>query len=238
MLDINSIYNFVGLILNKQQAGFPTPENFNEAIAIANLDFYKQKLGLPESFRIGLPYSPQEWQVSQIITDAVKQFFSLPTGINKDIDGTFHYPDDYVRYSSITIAYDINSPDCKTPPISEERFVEVVPDGEWVIRLSNTIIPPTLKYPICNFYSQGIKVAPKTVSRIYLSYLRKPVQPVRGYTLSANDTNEYDPATSTQLEWDEIYYNDIATLVLKYYGVSIRDESIFNYAKDRQGAGV
>lgn len=235
---VEYIYNLVYDIANKTQSGAVTDNSFNTYLQAANWDFFKQKTGLPEQFQIGLPYSQQQWQVSQVITEALKPFFTAPVKIAKNSGGYFPYPTDYLRYSSIQIDFSENPELCKDKPELTERFIEVVTDGEWVIRLDNSVIKPTLKYPIANFYSAGIRVNPYEIKAIKMAYLRKPKIPKRNYTVNANDQTVYDPIGSVQLEWDETFWNDIAAIILSYYGVTIRDGELFNYAQQRKANGI
>ena len=66
------------------------------------------------------------------------------------------------------------------------------------------------------FYNQGIKVFPKDISEVKLTYLRRPVKPFRNYTITANDENIFDPIGSVDLEYPEIMHNDFAVIVAKY----------------------
>lgn len=235
---VEYIYDFVNFIAAKTQSGAITDDDFNTSLQAANWDFFKQKTGLPEQFQAGFPYSAQQWQVSQIITEALKPFFTAPVKITKNASGYFPYPTDYLRYSSIQIDYSENPELCKDKPELTERFIEVVTDGEWVIRLDNSVIRPSLKYPIANFYSAGIRVNPYEITAIKMAYLRKPAIPFRNYTVNASDQTIYNPVGSVQVEWDETFWNDIAAIILGYYGITIRDGDLYNYAQQRKAAGV
>lgn len=236
--NVNDLYNFCNFIARKAQSGAISPDEFNTALVSANEDFIKQKTGLPEDFQVGLPFARQQWQLSQIITEALKPIFVPPVRITKNTAGYFPYPADYKRYSSIQIDFTDNPQCCKDAGEYSERFVEVVSDAEWVIRLNNSVIRPTILYPVANFYKDGIKVAPYEITTIKMAYLKQTPVPRRGYTVNANDQDIYDPATSVQLVWDDSFYNDIAAIILSYYGISIRDENLQAYAQNRKQTGI
>ena len=75
--------------------------------------------------------------------------------------------------------------------IDDDNSVEIVTDGELSLRLPNTITPPTFDYPIGAYFEQGIKVYPKEIDQVTLTYVRKPLKPFRNYTITAND--DYRP---------------------------------------------
>lgn len=226
-MTIQEIYAFVNFMANKAQSGAISPDEFNAACAVINIEFLKERVGLPEDYKVGQYESPIAYQVTQKITDDVRYFIEETT-ITKS-GGYFAYPSDYFAWSSMLYKYTKNT--CGEPVV-QERWVESITDGELTIRKNNSIINPTLDAPVCAFYSDGMKIFPKEIERVSLTYLRKPATPFRNYTV-VDGFDIYNPVGSTQFEYPESTHPDICSRILKYYGINIREADLINFAANR-----
>jgi len=65
-----------------------------------------------------------------------------------------------------------------------------------------------------------------------LSRLRRPAKPVYGYTTSGR-TIIYNPATSTQLEFTDVYINNIISIALKFWGINMAEQDIQVFAQNQ-----
>ena len=65
--------------------------------------------------------------------------------------------------------------------------------------------------------------------------MRLPVAPVLAVTLSGTDgrTVTYDPINSVQLEFSDIYCNNILSRALKLIGVNMDEEGIEQFAQSQ-----
>lgn len=233
-LNINDVVFFLNFLGNKNQSGAISPEEINSAAAFVNLDILNQKIGLPEEYRYGAPAARQGWQITQRMTDDLR-FFVKKAVLSKNANGFFLYPVDYAAFSSARYRNVQNQP--VGNPIVQKKWIEVVTDAELNLRLNSAIQPPDLDYPVMAYYDGGMQVFPAQVSQIELTYIRYPVQPVWGYTLSANDEPIYDPVTSVQIEYPESMYPNFAVRMARYLGINIREDDFVNYMLQRQTAG-
>jgi hypothetical protein len=60
--------------------------------------------------------------------------------------------------------------------------------------------------------------------------LRRPATPVLGYTQSGR-TVTYDPNTSTQLEFTDVYINNIISRALKFRSINMAEQDIQQFAQ-------
>lgn len=234
-MTIDEIYRWVNFMANKLQSGAISPDEFNDCLGALYLEPLKIKLGLPEEYQIGNANARQSYQVSQMITDDLRNFIVQKT-INKT-GGYFVLPTDYVAYSSLRYVQVIEPDECDEQPIVIDNSIEIVTDGELSLRLPNTITPPTFDYPIGAYYQQGIKVFPKDIDQVQLTYVRLPKKPFRNYTITANDENIFNPIGSVDLEYPEIMHNDFAVIVAKYFGINLKDGELINFAQSRMDNG-
>lgn len=121
----------------------------------------------------------------------------------------------YFQVSNRTIYYPV-------PMINEDVRAE---------RLNSQIEPVTITSPI------GEQTAPRTF-RLYpvgayngnVTYLRRPVKPVFGYSVISGRVIVYNPNTSTQLEWADPYIQTVIIKSLEAAGINLRAEDISAFA--------
>ena len=158
-MSINEIYLLVTWLADKYESRQIGDEQFNYAIAAANLDLWKKKIGLPEDYQINAPFSRQAWQVTNKISDDMR-YFITQVNIAKNAASIFPYPADYGAFSSMRYRRVLNN-DCNVPDV-KTRTVELVTDAELSERLDNTVIQPDYDYPVGAWYGAGWKVDRKS----------------------------------------------------------------------------
>jgi hypothetical protein len=66
----------------------------------------------------------------------------------------------------------------------------------------------------------------------FYNYLRRPATPVLGYTQAEGSrTITYNPNTSTQLEFTDVYINNIMSRALKFWGINMAEQDIQQFAQ-------
>ncbi len=131
---------------------------------------------------------------------------------------------DYLDLLDIQIYFQISNRTVYYP-------VKLINEDERATRLNSQIDPVTVTSPI------GEQTAPKTF-RLYpvgtyngnVSYLRRPVKPVFGYSVISGRVIVYDPNTSTQLEWRDSEIGLIIQKSLEVCGINLRAEDISAFA--------
>jgi len=109
--------------------------------------------------------------------------------------------------------------------------VKLVNEDERAERLNSQLDPVTATSPI------GEQVAPRTFllypTHVYngnVTFLRRPVKPVFGYTLISERVIVYDPNTSVQLEWRETELNLIVLKSLQTLGINLSETELAEWA--------
>jgi len=216
--DIFDLINYITGLSDKQI----TIEGFQFDLLLKRNSWmrYKQMLGLPEGFYNNQPTTGRAFEVMQRSTGVARRF---------KISGTLAITNTLAtipaNYFYVTGINNGNEP------------VDIVTDGQWGPRISNSITYPEDDYPICRFFSAEIQFLPSTVSSVSWTYLRKPTPPVY-VTKFENGITVYDAASSTELDWGETEVQDIIALILSDVGVPMDPTSIESYAqlKNQQGA--
>jgi len=111
--------------------------------------------------------------------------------------------------------------------------VKMINEDELSNRLNSQIDPVTYTAPVGEMVQlRKIQLYPKT--NLYtgtVSYMRKPIKPVYGYTVVGGRTIVYDPATSTQLEWRESDVNMVLLKALSSIGINLSDAEVSQFAE-------
>jgi len=241
MKDLFELYQYIKYICNKEQRGFKyKPSKFNSDISVVNFEYFKLKYGLPEQFRVGMPFSAQAYELVQQNKDNLARFLVIMGDQNSpmliDQYGHAQLPSNYLHVSSIGIDNYISNEDCTTSV--DSGYIEVLTDAKFRGRLGSKIASPTKEDPICRFMSSYIQFAPKDLGSCEFVYLRKPIQPVFAYTAGVDDNIVYNPSASTQFEWNELEMGDIASMLLSKIGITLRSEELVGYAERLKKEGV
>lgn len=232
-MNINEAYQFVQFVSNKNQRGNLKPSDFNLVAGRAQLDLFMHRYGNPAQYQYGNPSPRVGWQKGQKITDDLKPFLTQKTVYLSA--GKFTLPSDYVHLSSARGTY-LENQDCGQLPLEETTNVDVVNDNELAYRLSSFIDRPSLKYPVMAFYDTYCQVYPKSMQSMVITYLRKPINPVWGYTIQNNNA-VYNPTTSVDFEMPDETHNEICYRILSYLGVNLRDGDLAAYAQQMKQTG-
>lgn len=135
--------------------------------------------------------------------------FSRQASVTSDSLGVATYPTKYAETQGI---YDGNT------------SIKQIVHNELAYAL-NSVIYPIASYPRWIEGQGGITIYPNGVKTIQWHYLAYPTAPIMGYTTTTN-TVVYNPLTSTQLEFDSQYWNDVILLSLPYIGVNLGNQDI------------
>jgi hypothetical protein len=228
---VELVYQWAYQLINKTQSGELTPDQYNTAINIVNVELLKQKLGIPEEYQVDKREARQEFQTTQNNSDALRKFIVSKPLVKNGVG--FDFPADFAAFAGNSYLYveQING-----QTVATTQPIEVVTLGERGIRLNNYIKYPTFEYPIGTYLNGQLIVDPDGINAVTLSYVRYPVTPFRNYTVQG-DFDVYNPIGSTQIEWDTLLLPDFAIRVAKYFGVTIREEEFTNFALQRQNSG-
>ena len=147
-----------------------------------------------------------KYATSQLVKDALSPFREV-YNFTTQVSGYVIVPDaDYLDLLDIQIYFQVSNRTIYYP-------IKLYNEDERADRLNSQLDPVTITSPI------GEQTAPKTF-RLYpvnayngnVTYLRRPVKPVFGYSVISGRVIVYDPNTSTQLEWRD---TEIPSLIMK-----------------------
>ncbi len=165
----------------------------------------------------------EEWfstyGTTQIIHDAIRKL-RVQKSFTSDSTGLVTFDSDYLHM--IGGAYTVSG-----STINNVRFLN---EDELALALKSQLRPVSTSNPIAIDSSVGFRLYPAATQAGFYNYLRRPATPVLGYTQSGRNIT-YDPNTSTQLEFTDVYINNIISRALKFWGINMAEQDIQQFAQ-------
>jgi hypothetical protein len=223
-VSVNTVYRTVLLIINKEQRGYLTPDEFNKTAAQVQLEIFNeyfedlnQQVRVPDN---DTEYSDRIKNLQQKIaifqTDGTCPYNTLIGGFNIPIITDF--------YKLGTVIY------------NDEKEVQYVQPNELLELNLSPITKPSNYWPVYTFKNLIIKVYPTTIkSGISCTYVRKPIDPIWNFTTGGNFEYVYSPPLSTtnpsiDFELHPTEQTNLITRILLYSGIVISDPQIVQIA--------
>jgi len=224
-INVDIVYKTVLSILNKEQRGYLTPDEFNKIGTQVQLEIFERYVeDLNQQLRVPENESEYGNRVKNV-DDALAIFKKVGTNITvPPITGVnpFIQPTDLHRLG--TVIY------------NDDTELQRVQRNDFLYINKSQLTKPSNTYPIYIYEDDRIYVYPNTIinpADISVSYLRKPLDPVWGYTIGGIGQYLYDIATSIDFEIESHEQTDVILNILMYAGVVIRDPQIVQAAAQR-----
>ncbi len=165
----------------------------------------------------------EEWfstyGTTQIIHDAIRKL-RVQKSFTSDSTGLVTFDADYLHL--IGGAYTVSG-----STINNVRFLN---EDELALALKSQLRAVSTSNPIAIDASVGFRLYPAATQSGFYNYLKRPATPVLGYTQSGR-TITYNPGTSTQLEFTDVYINNIISRALKFWGINMAEQDIQQFAQ-------
>ncbi len=216
-INVNTVYKTVLLILNQQQRGYMTPDEFNKVATQVQLNiFEKYEDDLNQQYRLSQNDTEYANRVKNIEENL--QFFQR-TGATAYAGPHFTLtPNDIYRLG--TVFYN---------GISLTQYAQ---RNEITQLLLSPLTQPTTDFPIYLYENNLLYVYPTTIQTgITISYLKTPADVVWGYGVGTLGQFEYNQAASTNFELNISEQSNVIMRVLAYAGVIVNDPTIIQVAQ-------
>jgi hypothetical protein len=111
--------------------------------------------------------------------------------------------------------------------------VKMTNEDEIGDRLNSQINPPLATAPVGQMVeARSIQLYPSNVVYTgFITYMRRPVKPVYGYSVVGGRTIVYEPINSVQLEWKDSDINAILLKGLASIGINLSDQEVSQFAE-------
>ena len=185
-INVNTVYTTVLSILNKEQRGYLTPDEFNKIATQVQLEIfekffedYNQYLRMPKTdveFASRVDHILQEFQIfeeTESASDQTNNVYTQPTGLH--------------RFGSASWNKGANS-----PPI------EILSNRDYNELKLSPLTQPTNNFPVAKYQKDKLTVFPKELASdktdVTFNYIRKPKDPRWGFKVGSLGQYIYDPS--------------------------------------------
>ena len=216
-INVDTVYKTVLLILNQQQRGYMTPDEFNKVATQVQLNiFEKYEDDLNQQYRV--PQNDTEYGNRIKNIEENLQFFQR-TGATAYAGPHFTItPTDVYRLG--TVFY------------NGVELTQYAQRNELTQLLLSPLTQPTTDFPIYLYENNLLYVYPTTIQTgITISYLKTPADVVWGYGVGNLGQFEYNQAASTNFELNISEQSNVIIRVLAYAGVIVNDPTIIQVAQ-------
>jgi len=221
MISVQSVYETVKNLANKDQKGFVTPEMFNSFAKSAQLkifhEIFQEVIDGKKLRRSQVDAARNLSLVERNKTD-LSVFISKVSPLKKS--GAFVKPDDLYSVVSIT-----------TKGLSKKPAHIIYDDDKIQHILSSTLSAPTTSFPVA-LVSTDIELFPSSIGKIDLKYYRTPVTPSYQVYLVGSGGQSYEvfnDALSVDFELPKKYEPELVDEIATMIGVNIKEPVIQNY---------
>ena len=234
LASINNVYTIVKNAANANQRGFVTPSQINAFALSVQQEVFQDIVG---------DYTLATANMQRYITQKQGEFNSI--GELEDFlrplmrfdeiltyaSGKFTTPSTYAHYSAITY---------------KNIDVTIISPSEFSFARNSFLAPPSDDMPIGVFESNGVTILPSTINAdVKMSYYKFPQgsNPTTGASVTSNptwgyntigDSVLYNPATSINFELPKILESRLASRILSYVGINLRETELVQFAEVQQ----
>jgi len=222
-ISVDTVYKTVLLILNKEQRGYMTPDEFNKIGSQVQREIFEAYFeDLNQQLRI--PQSDVEYSDRVAITD--EKIAEFKTESNATGTNPFKVPTDLYRLGSITYE----------PNTSTYKEIQRVGRAEIYNIRKAPLTMPTTSFPIYLYEDNQALVYPETIvdpTHIKMQYVKKPIDIKWAFTTGSLGQLVFDATNAIDFELHNSERTEVVLKVLLYQGVVIRDPQIVQVAAQR-----
>jgi hypothetical protein len=240
-INVNNVYQTVLLILNKEQRGYMTPDEFNKTATQVQLDIFEQYFDdLNQQLRV--PQADYDYTDRQVNLDDQISTFKCLGECNYGVDyfdvpntdlisgNIIVYNDNpqsnqFAFYRIGTLTYE---PGGTTFPVEIERLQR----SDFYEIQKSELTAPSENFPVYLYENKQIRVLPNTiVDDVKATFIRKPLNVKWAFTVGGQGQYIYDPSSASQnFELESNEQVNVILRILQYSGIIIRDPQIIQAA--------
>lgn len=216
-INVDTVYKTVLLVLNQQQRGYMTPDEFNKVGTQVQLNIFEGYFEeLNQQYRV--PQNDTEYANRVENIEQNLQFFQR-TGATAYVGPHFTLtPTDIYRLGSVFY--------------KDTELTQYAQRNELKQILLSPLTQPTTSFPIYLYENNLLYVYPTSIQAdITISYLKKPADIQWAFTTGALGQYVYNAAGSTDFELSVSEQTNVITRILAYAGVIINDPTIIQVAQ-------
>jgi hypothetical protein len=217
-VSIDTVYQRVLAVLNKEQRGYLTPEEYNLFANQAQMDIFEQYFYDINQFS-RLPGNDTEYSdMLNILNEKISVFEKQDSLVYNNTNSSYDLPTDLYRVGTL---------------IYNGSEVERINKNEYLYITSSPLAAPGNDFPIYTKDEKGFKVygaaeitANSTVS---INYIKKPAKVIWNY-VSVLGNAQYNATGSVNFELHPSEESELVLKILALAGLAIQDVGVYQIA--------
>lgn len=231
-VSVDTVYKTVLLILNKEQRGYLTPDEFNKTAAQVQLEIFNEYFeDLNQQIRV--PGNDSEY------SDRIKNLEEKIAVFQSEAPCTYSSGEFLITIPGATPQPQLYK--LGTVIYKDEKEVQYVQPNELLELNLSPLTKPSTYWPVYTLKGVDanknsiIKVYPISIdSGISCTYLRKPFNPVWDFSVTApNFQYVFNSLASTNFDLHPTEQTNLIIRILAYSGVIVRDPQIVQAASQQ-----
>jgi len=220
MVNIDTVYQKVLAIANKEQRGYITPQEFNLFADQVQMDIFEQYFYDVNQFN-RIPGNNTEYaDMLTLLEEKIAIFKNIKLLFYQS--PYYQKPQELYRVGSLETGY---------------GEIEQVTNKEYLAIKLSPLAKPTLKRAVYVDMPQGFRIYPTFTNNVSCHYVRKPKNINWGYSV-INDSALYNPSTSLNFELHPSEENNLIIKILQLAGIAIKDTLLIQTASSAEASNV
>lgn len=226
-VSVDTVYQKVLGILNKEQRGYVTAQEFNLFANQAQLDLFEQYFYDINQFG-RIPGNSTKYSDMLNMLDKKISPFKTSASLTYDaVNNHFDLPADVYRLG--TVIYSNTTTDGFGVTSTEQIEAERVNQNEILYINSSPLTKPVNTRPIYTQNSSGLNVygAAELITNVSCAYIKKPAKVQWAYTI-VFDEPLYNASQSVDFELEPSEETELVIKILELSGLLIKDYNLYN----------
>ena len=212
-ISVDTVYKTVLLILNKEQRGYMTPDEFNKIGQQVQLEIFEKYF---EDLN-------QIVRAPQTDADYADRLSYLEEKLSVfENTGTFNVSNGTATLSNVHRLNTVTYNNTELQKVGRKEYYNII---------KSPLTKPTESYPIYLQEGNSLKIQPVTIDKVDISYISKPLDVRWGFIPNANlGIFVYNDNDKQDFELHSSEQTEVILRVLAYAGIVIRDPQIVQAA--------
>ena len=221
MVNVNTVYQTVLALANKEQRGYITPQEFNLFANQAQMNIFEQYFyDLNQFARVpgnDTSYSDMVNLLEEKISLFEINSFAITSGVA--------LPDNLYKIQDVRF---------------RDKSVEYLTRKEYTEALDVPLCKPTDKKPVYIKHGNSINVyGDNIINNVNISYIKKPIPPNWTYIVVDNNAVYNENATDhNHFELHASEQTELVNKILGYAGITLKDNSLYQIASSEESKSV
>jgi len=221
MVKIDDVYQKVLAIINKEQRGYVTPQEFNLFADHAQMDIFEQYFYDTNQFSRA-PGNDTEYSDMLNYLEEKTHFFEKERSVN------INQSQEFYNFQAVADPYKIGS-------VSRDNYICERVNANQIKEINKSpLLKPTISRPVYILKDDyKLYVYPSNGNPILVNYIRRPVAVNwSSYVIAGNDT--YDLTNSVDFELHPSEETKLVMKILQLAGVTLKDYNLTQVAIQKE----